>query len=82
MSFIAELKQRNVIRSAVLYGVASWLILQAADLIGSLLGLPDWTTRFVLLLLGLGFPAALVISWVYEITPEGIVKTSEVPDKS
>ncbi len=79
MSFISELKQRNVIRAAMLYAVASWLILQAADLIGSLLGLPDWTTRFVLLLLLLGFPVALVISWVYEITPDGIVKTSDVP---
>lgn len=82
MSFLSELKQRNVIRAAILYGVASWLILQAADLIGSLLGLPDWTTRFVLLLLLLGFPAALVISWVYEITPEGIVKTSEVSQEA
>ncbi len=82
MSFINELKQRNVIRVAILYGVASWLILQGADLIGSLLSLPDWTNRFVLLLLLLGFPAALVISWVYEITPEGIVKTSEVPQKA
>lgn len=78
MSLIGELKQRNVIRSAILYGAASWLILQAADLISSLLGLPDWTTRFVFLILALGFPAALVISWVYEITPEGIVRTSEV----
>ena len=82
MSFVSELKQRNVIRAAVLYGVASWLILQAADLIGSLLGLPDWTTRLVLLLLLLGFPAALVISWIYEITPEGIVRTSQVPPET
>src|SRR6056297_493097 len=78
MSLLAELKRRNVIRVAILYVVTAWLLLQAADVGMSALGLPEWTGRMVLLLLGLGFPVALVFSWVYELTPEGIRRDSEV----
>jgi len=66
------------VRVAVVYGVASWLILQLADVFGSLLDLPDWTGKLVILLLALGLPVALVMSWVYEITPEGLARTSDV----
>jgi hypothetical protein len=70
MSFLNELRRRNVVRVAIVYGVASWLILQLADVLGSLLDLPAWTGKLVILLLALGLPVALVMSWVYEITPE------------
>lgn len=76
---LAELQRRNVTRVAMLYVIASWLLLQVADVGISTLGLPDWTGRMVLLLLGLGFPVALVFAWVYELTPEGIRRESEVP---
>jgi TolB-like protein len=66
------------VRVAVVYGVASWLILQLADVFGSLLALPAWTGKLVILLLALGLPVALVMSWVYEITPEGLARTSDV----
>ncbi|MEM9172799.1 MAG: hypothetical protein AAGA84_08855 [Pseudomonadota bacterium] len=83
MSLFSELKRRNVIRMAVLYGVGSWLILQVADLLADALDVPDWTLRFILMILLLGFPLALIFSWVYEITPEGLKKESEVsPDQS
>jgi TolB-like protein len=78
VSLVRELKRRNVVRVAIFYTVASWLILQLADVFGSLLDLPDWTGRLVVLLLALGLPVALVISWVYEITPEGLARTSDV----
>jgi len=78
MSLLAELKRRNVIRVAILYVVTAWLLLQAADVGMSALGLPEWTGRMVLLLLGLGFPVALVFSWVYELTPDGLRRDSEV----
>lgn len=78
MSFISELKRRNVIRVALLYLVASWLILQVADVGISILGLPDWSGRLVFLLLAIGFPLALVFSWAYEITPEGLKKEKEI----
>lgn len=77
MSLLAELKRRKVIRVAMLYIVAAWLLLQAADVGMSALGLPEWTGRLVLLLLCLGFPVALVLSWIYELTPEGLRRDSE-----
>ncbi|NGX16343.1 tetratricopeptide repeat protein [Wenzhouxiangella sp. XN24] len=78
MTLLAELKRRNVIRVAILYVVTAWLLLQAADVGMSALGLPEWTGRMVLLLLGLGFPVALVFSWIYELTPEGLRRDSEI----
>ncbi len=78
MSFVAELKRRNVFRVAVLYIVASWLILQIADVGVSLLGLPMWIGRAVFLLLALGFPLALIFSWVFEMTPHGIRREKDI----
>ena len=79
MSLISELKRRNVFRVALLYAVACWLILQVTDVGMSLLGLPEWTGRFVFFLLLLGFPLVVLFSWAYEITPEGLKKESDVP---
>ena len=78
MSFFAELKRRNVLKVAVLYAVVSWLVLQVADVGVSLLGLPTWIGRAVFLLLALGFPLALIISWVYEMTPQGIRRDKDI----
>jgi len=78
MSLISELKRRNVFRVALLYLVAGWVILQVAQLLFDVLKLPDWTSRLVLGLLMLGFPLALIFSWVYELTPEGLKREHEV----
>lgn len=78
MSLITELKRRNVFRVALVYLVASWIILQVADVGISLLSLPATTGRLVFLLLAIGLPLVLVFSWAYEITPEGLKKESEV----
>jgi TolB-like protein len=78
VSVISELKRRNVVRVAVLYGLAAWLILQVADVLVPALGLPGWVMRLVALLLILGFPLVLIFSWVYELTPEGLKKQLEV----
>jgi TolB-like protein/tetratricopeptide (TPR) repeat protein len=72
VKIIKELQRRNVIRVALLYCVGGWLVLQVGDLLFDLMGLPDYALRIVLGILILGFPVALVFSWVYEITPEGI----------
>ncbi|MCI0516794.1 MAG: hypothetical protein L0Y45_03070 [Woeseiaceae bacterium] len=83
MSLLSELKRRNVFRVAVMYLAVSWLVLQATDVLGSLLGLPSWAGRLVVLLLIIGFPAALVFSWLYELTPEGIRRDSAMaPNES
>jgi adenylate cyclase len=78
MSFYSELKRRNVVKTAVFYGIASWLILQIADLLFEALDLPSSWVRLVLALLILGLPVALVFSWVYEMTPEGIKKEKDL----
>ena len=78
MSLVEELKRRNVIRVAVLYVVVAWLLMQVADVGMSALELPSWTGKLVLFLLALGFPVVLIFSWIYELTPEGIKRESEV----
>jgi serine/threonine-protein kinase len=78
VSVFAELKRRNVVRVAVLYAFVAWLILQVAEVLSGVLELPGWTSKFVLALLVLGFPLALIFSWVYELTPEGLKREHEV----
>ena len=78
MSFFEELKRRNVAKVAVLYVVASWLLLQIADVLSSLLPVPDWAGALVFMLLLLGFVPALLFSWVYELTPEGLKREKEI----
>ena len=78
MTFLAELKRRNVVRVAVLYAVVGWLVLQVADLAMPRLGIPPWGVPLVIMLVVLGFPLALVLAWAFELTPEGIKRTHEV----
>ncbi len=78
MSLFAELKRRNVIRVAIAYGVASWVLLQVVDVISPILELPDWAPKLVLLILAIGLVPVLVFAWAFEMTPEGIKRESEV----
>ncbi len=77
-SFFAELKRRNVYKVAVAYAVVSWLLIQIATQVFPFFGIPNWAVRLVVLLLILGFPAALILSWAFEITPEGIKRAEDV----
>ncbi len=72
MGLVSELRRRNVLRMAVLYAVAAWLIMQVAEVLSGLVHLPEWIGPAVLVLLAVGLPIALIVSWFYEITPEGI----------
>lgn len=78
MSFFTELKRRNVIRVALLYAIAGWIILQVTNVGVSLLHIPVWTGNMILVLLAVGFPLIIIFSWLYEITPGGIRKASDV----
>jgi TolB-like protein len=78
VSLFAELKRRNVFRVLAAYVVMSWLLLQIVDVVSPLLELPDTFAKGVLVLLGIGFVPAVVFSWIYELTPEGIKKESEI----
>jgi hypothetical protein len=77
-----ELKRRNVLRVAAAYILMAWLALQATDVLTSLLVLPSWVGRAVLLLLLIGFVVALVLSWIYELTPEGVKLEKDVDRSS
>ena len=71
MSFFEELKRRNVIRVAITYLVASWLLLQIVDVLGGILMLPGMVGKIVFLLLVIGLVPTLIFSWAYELTPDG-----------
>ena len=82
-NFFAELKRRNVYKVAVAYAVASWLLIQIATQVFPFFEIPNWAVRLVVVILIIGFPIALVLSWAFEITPEGIKRESEIDsDKS
>ncbi|NIL95478.1 MAG: SUMF1/EgtB/PvdO family nonheme iron enzyme [Woeseiaceae bacterium] len=75
--FFEELKRRKVIRVFVAYVVVSWLLLQVADTLSSVLDLPDWAPKLVFFLLAIGLVPALILAWAYEITPGGIKSDDE-----
>jgi TolB-like protein/Flp pilus assembly protein TadD len=77
-AFLGELRRRNVLRMAGLYLVGAWLLVQVASTVLPLFGAPDWMPRSVVVLLALGLLPALLFAWVYEITPEGLKRESEV----
>ena len=78
MSLFNELKRRNVFRVGLAYLVSAWVIAQVADLVLDNIDAPPWVMQTLLLGLGLGFIIALIISWAYELTPEGIKKEKDV----
>jgi len=73
--FIRQLRERHVVKVCIAYLVVAWLVLQLADVIFPALGLPDWTISLALALLVIGFPVALVLAWVFDLTPDGIERT-------
>ena len=76
--FFVELKRRNVYRAAVLYGMSAWLLAQITTQIFPFFNVPNSAVRFVIIALALGFPIAMVLAWVYELTPGGFVRTEDV----
>ena len=78
MSLYSELKRRNVFRVAITYLALAWLLTEVAGTLFPGFGVPEWAFRFVVIVLVLGFVPALVFSWAYEITPEGIKREKDV----
>ena len=76
MSFIAELKRRNVIRTAVAYLAAAWLLIQVFESLLPVLGLPDTAMRYVFIVLAIGFIPVMFAAWVFELTPDGLIRDS------
>ena len=76
--FLTELKGRGVYRVAAIYAAGTWALLQVADILFPMLGFPDWAITTVLAAAALGFPIAVVLAWLFDITPQGIVETDSV----
>jgi TolB-like protein/tetratricopeptide (TPR) repeat protein len=76
--FLTELKRRNVYRAAVAYGVVAWFLTQLTTQVFPFFEIPNSAVRFVVIALAVGFPIALLLSWVYEFTPEGVVRTEDL----
>jgi TolB-like protein/Tfp pilus assembly protein PilF len=83
MNILTELKRRNVVRMAGLYLVGAWLLVQVAGTVLPMFGAPDWLPRSIVILLAIGFVPALIFSWVFEMTPEGLKRDEDVrPEQS
>ena len=78
MTFVEELKRRNVIKVAVAYVVVAWLVMQFSDVILNNIEAPGWVFQVIMLVLGIGFALALFFAWAFEMTLDGIKREHEV----
>jgi hypothetical protein len=78
MSFIDQLKRRNVFRVGIAYLIVAWLIAQVTELALASFATPDWVMKTVLFLLVIGFPLALFLAWAFELTPDGVKLEKDV----
>jgi TolB-like protein/Tfp pilus assembly protein PilF len=82
-SFFTELKRRNVYKVAVAYAVVAWLLIQAASILFPTFEAPPWVMKIFVAVILLGLPLALILSWAFEITPEGIKREENIsPNES
>jgi TolB-like protein/cytochrome c-type biogenesis protein CcmH/NrfG len=77
-NIFTELKRRNVYRAAVAYGVVAWFLTQLTTQVFPFFEIPNSAVRFVVVALAVGFPIAMLLSWIYELTPEGVVRTEDL----
>lgn len=77
MSFLGEIKKRKVVQAALVYAVAAWLLIQVAATIEEPLRLPPWFDTAVIVVVIIGFPLALILSWAFDVTSSGIVRTKD-----
>ena len=72
----SQLKKRKVVRVAVAYIIVGWIVMQVGEVVFEGLGVPSWALSLLIVLVLLGFPIAVILSWAYEVTPQGIRKDS------
>lgn len=80
MSFWLELRRRNVVKVTIAYLAAVWLLVQVAAIVVPEFELPDWTMRAILVLAVIGFVVTVTLAWIYDLTPEGIRRTDDLPE--
>jgi len=78
MSFVEELKRRNVFRVGIAYVISAWILLQFVDLVLENIQAPDWVMKVFMLALAIGFPLAIFFAWAFEMTPEGLKKEKDI----
>ena len=79
MSFFEELKRRKVFRVAASYAVVAFIIMQLVEIVFPIFNFPQWTSQFVIIVVLLGFPISVILSWVFDRTPQGYIKTESAP---
>src|SRR6266403_447439 len=77
-NLFTELKRRNVYKVAVAYAVVGWLLVQVTTQVFPIFEIPNWASRLIVLAIIIGFPIALVIAWVFELTPQGVKRAEDV----
>jgi len=82
IQFWQELKRRKVIKVIAMYAGTAFIILEVVDIVLPRLGLPDWTVTLVIVLLAVGFPITIILSWIFDVTPEGMKKTESIEEVS
>ena len=75
-NFLEELKRRKVFRVAASYAVVAFIIMQLVEILFPMFNFPQWTQQFTVIIVLLGFPIAVILSWVFDKTPQGIVKSN------
>ncbi|MBC2837809.1 hypothetical protein [Robiginitalea sp. SC105] len=78
--YFEELKRRKVFKSAVAYLAVAWVLIEVASAVLPAFDTPPFVLKAFIILLALGFPVNLVFSWVYDVTPDGIKKTDDLPE--
>ena len=81
MSFFEELKRRKVFRVAASYAVVAFIIMQLVEILYPMFNFPQWTQQFTVIIVLLGFPIAVILSWIFDKTPQGYVKTDATKTK-
>jgi hypothetical protein len=79
-NLFGEMKRRNVFRVAGMYAVVGWVLAQIATTLEETMSLPVWFDGLIVALLLIGFPIAIVFAWAFELTPQGVVRTEDVPE--
>jgi len=76
--FWQELKRRKVVKLIAVYAATAYIIFEVVDIVLPRLGLPDWTVTFIIVLVIAGFPITVILSWIFDVTPQGIKKTEPI----
>jgi TolB-like protein/Flp pilus assembly protein TadD len=79
MAFLAEIRRRRVGKVAVAYGAVAWAVTESASVVLPALGVPEWAMTFLVVFLLVGFPIAMVLAWVFDVSPTGIQRTEPLP---